>query len=251
MPIVMSSRRPAALRRGATPNARSAAVKLVPGTARNREQCANACRASTGLNAPQPLSDEHAIVDIERHHVRDGAERHEIQILRGARRARRRGARFVQHATHGHHHVERDANARQCPTPKLAGTDVWIHDDIGGGQLGPGQMVIGDQHVDTMRARIGNAGDAGDAIVDRDYQRRAALSGERDDLRREPVAELEAIGHEKIDGGEAPRAQRAHDERRAGGAIRIEVPDDEHASVRAVLNEQRRRGLYPFERADR
>ena len=38
-----------------------------------------------------------------------------------------------------------------------------------------------------------------------------AFRGERDNPRRESVAELEAIRHEEIDGGKAPGAQCAND----------------------------------------
>ena len=93
-------------------------------------------------------------------------------------------------------------------------------------------MVIGDQHLDAARTRRRDTGIAGDAVVDGDDERRAPLGGEPDDLGREPVAELEAVGHQEIHRRESPGAQAAHDQRRAGGAIRVEVSDHEDARAR-------------------
>ena len=78
----------------------------------------------------------------------------------------------------------------------------------------------------------------------------ARSRGEADDLGRESVAELEAIRHQEIHRRESPGAQAAHDERRAGRAIRIEVTDDEDAPL-AMLEDQRDRRLDAVERADR
>ena len=73
--------------------------------------------------------------------------------------------------------------------------------------------MIGDQHVDAERARGRDAVDAGDAVVDGDDQRRLRCRRERDDLRRQAVAELEAVGHQEVDvarpSREAPRTPTA------------------------------------------
>ena len=50
------------------------------------------------------------------------------------------------------------------------------------------------------------------------------VGSERDDLGREPVAELEAVRNEEVHRREAPAAQRPHHECAAGGAIGIESP---------------------------
>ena len=78
----------------------------------------------------------------------------------------------------------------------------------------------------------------------------APFRGQPDDLGREAVAELEAIGHQEIHRRESPGAQAAHDERGAGRAIRIEVPDDEDASL-AMLEDQFDGRIDAVERAYR
>ena len=56
-------------------------------------------------------------------------------------------------------------------------------------------MMIGNEHVDAKRARRGHAFDARDTIVDSNDESGAALRGQRDDLRREPIAEFKSIRH--------------------------------------------------------
>ena len=78
-----------------------------------------------------------------------------------------------------------------------------------------------------------------------------ARSGrEPDDLRREPVAELEPVRHQEIDRRESPGAQAAHDERRAGRAVGVEIADDEDAPL-AMLEDERDRRFDAVERAHR
>ena len=74
-----------------------------------------------------------------------------------------------------------------------------------------------------------------------------ALRRERDDARRQPVAELKAIRHQEVDVRESERAHRAHEQRAAGGAVRIEVPDHEHPARFAL----RRRAAPPPARLPR
>ena len=66
----------------------------------------------------------------------------------------------------------------------------------------------------------------------------ARVRRQRDDLRRQAVAELEAIRHQKIHRGEAPGAQRAHHQRGAGRAVGIEVADHQHPAARAMREQQ-------------
>ncbi len=101
--------------------------------------------------------------------------------------------------------------------------------------------MIGDEHVDAGGARRGDPSVAGNAIVDRHDQRRAAHSGQGDDLRRQAVAELEAVRDQKIHRRKTPAAQRAHEQRGTGSPIGVEVADDEHQpAALAVLVEQLR-----------
>ncbi len=86
--------------------------------------------------------------------------------------------------------------------------------------------MIGDQHVDAGGARGGHTGVARDAVVHGHDQRGRARARQRDDLGRQPVAELEAVRHQEIDRGEAPAAQRPHQQRGAGRAVGIEIADD-------------------------
>ena len=110
--------------------------------------------------------------------------------------------------------------------PRLIGID----DQLGRGQFHSRQMMIRDQHIDTARAGRGDPVDAGDAVVDGDDHCRLAFRGERDDLRRKPVAELKTVGHEEID-ARAHRPQAPHADRARSGAISIVICDDDQPLV--------------------
>ena len=91
--------------------------------------------------------------------------------------------RCLQQPAQRRAHVEGHADAGQRAAGKAVAGHVRIDDDVGLRQLGSGQVMIGDQHIDAARARRGHAGVAGDAVVDRDDQRRRAFGGDGDDLR--------------------------------------------------------------------
>ena len=74
--------------------------------------------------------------------------------------------------------------------------------------------------------------------------------GQRDDLRREPVAELEAVRNQEVDRRESPADERPHDERGAGRTVRVEIADDQDAPALAVREQQRRGRADAFERPD-
>ena len=139
---------------------------------------------------------------------------------------------------------------------KAAPRLVRINDARGVWQYRARQMVVGDQHVDAEFGRTRDAIDAGDAVVDRDQQVRLALRGEFDDLRRQPVAVLEAVGHQIIDFGLcAPRqhAQSAQTDRGGSGAIAVIVGDDQQSRIRFErVGEQHRRfrDMRQFGRCD-
>ncbi len=212
------------------------------------EQRANARHRAPRTNAPDALRHQHAVVHIERHEIRDRAERHQIEKIRDRRHHHH--ATRIDLATHGGHHVEGDAHARERARAEAAAGNVGIHDHVRVGQRRSGQMVIRDQHLDAARTRRGDSGNARDAVVDGDDERRPPFRGEPDDLWREPVAELETVGHQEIHGRESPGAQTAHDERRAGRAVRVEVPDDEDASL-AMLEDEGDGRIDAVERAYR
>ena len=119
---------------------------------------------------------------------------------------------------------------------------IWIDDAVGLRQLGARQVVIGDQRADAQRAGARHAFDARDAVVHRDEQVRLALSSQIDQLRRQAIAQLEAVGHEIVDVG-AEKAQRAHADRAGGGAVGVVVGDDQEPLTGLDRIGEQHRGL--------
>ncbi len=94
--------------------------------------------------------------------------------------------------------------------------------------------MVGDQHLGAQRARGRHAFDAGHAVVDGDDQRGLPRTRLFDQAGRQAVAVAEAVGHQEIHVRETPLAQRLHHQRGAGGAIGVEVADDQHAALRVA-----------------
>ncbi|MNG93596.1 hypothetical protein D3C79_525670 [compost metagenome] len=203
--------------------------------ARHIHQRLDAGAAATGPDPLQPLMDQDAVVAIERHHVGDGAERHQIQVIRhigGANALTLIPAGLPQMGVERRHQVEGDPHPGQGLGGEVAATLVRVHYRIGSGQLMTRQVMIGDQHLHAGRLGGGDTGDTGDAVVHRDEELGAAGHRQLDDLGGEAIAELETVGHQKIDVMTPHGPQGQHAQGRAGGAVAVEVTDDEDALLR-------------------
>ncbi len=122
---------------------------------------------------------------------------------------------------------------------------VGIDDGIGVRQLLTRQMVIGNQYLHAGRLGRRHPGDAGDAVIHRDQKLGAAGHRQLDDLGGKAVSELEAVGHQKIDVTATHGAQGQHAQRRAGGAVAVEVTDDEDPLLGGQrIGQQRHRLLH-------
>ena len=96
-------------------------------------------------------------------------------------------------------------------------------------QLFARQVVIGDHHINAMLPRQRHAGDARHAVVHRDEHLRRAFQGHAHQFRRQAVAVLEPVGHQKVHVARAECLEQPDAQRRSGGAVGIEVADDQDA----------------------
>ena len=103
-------------------------------------------------NPHEPLLNKYTVVVIQRHHVRDGSERDEVQVFRG-----HFGCAvdplLLQHATDLRHQVERNANPRKVATRKLTALEIRVHHDRGLRQFLAGQVVVGHEYRNTELVR--------------------------------------------------------------------------------------------------
>ncbi len=158
MPSDMSSSRPAAFSlrsRLEREVLRKDAVHRTPG---DFEQRAQSGRTATGANAAQPLRDEDAIVDVQRHHVGHGAERHQVEQVRGIHVGIRRHDACLAHPPgQCRHHVERDTDPGQRLRGEALARQVGIDDGRGLRQRVAGQVMVRDQDLDAGAIRLGHA----------------------------------------------------------------------------------------------
>ncbi|MNR07238.1 hypothetical protein D3C85_1233540 [compost metagenome] len=176
--------------------------------------------------------DQDAVVGVQRHHVGDAAQGHQVEQLGQVRLGQAAAGEPVQLAqprAQGQHHVEDHPDPGQRLARKAATRLVGIDDGIGRRQLRAGQVVVGDQHREARRLGRRHAVEAGDAVVHCDQQLRLLVQRHGDDLRGQAVAVLEAVGHQIVDMRRAQHAQRQHADRAGGGAVGIEVADDDDA----------------------
>ncbi len=200
-----------------------------------------------GADARQALVHQDAVVGIQRHHVGHAAQGHQVEQLAQVRFSDTRSgepAQLAQPRAQGQQHVEHHPDPGQCLAGERAARLVGIDDGVGRRQLRARQVVVGDQHLEPGRLGRGHAVDAGDAVVDGDQQLGLALQGHGDDFRGQAVAVLEAVGHQVIDMRRAEHAQAEHADRAGGGAVGIEVADDEDAlALLQGLHQQVHRGV--------
>ena len=110
--------------------------------------------------------------------------------------------------------------------------------------------MIGDEQGDAERFGGRGAREARDAVVDGHQQAGCSRRRQGHDFRSQAVAEAKSIGHQKIDMREFERTQGPHDQRTAGGTIRVEIADHEHPAV-PLLRQQLCGGINARERPDR
>jgi hypothetical protein len=242
MPMLMSERRPAAFRRGTRDEAQVVARRPPRIATGDGEERVDAGLRAAGADARQAVRDERPIDPVEAYDVGDGAERDEIeQRPEIGLRAVRELTPVPQHGAGREQHVEHDTDPGKMLSRKRAPALIGIDDQRGRGKRRRREVVVGDQHFETERRGRRDAVMARDAVVDghdEDRRERRRLS---DDLRREPVAVLEAIRHEELDDG-AHRREPAHPDGAGGGAVRVVVGDDHDLLAVADRIGEARRG---------
>ncbi|MCY1432337.1 hypothetical protein D9M71_483300 [compost metagenome] len=175
---------------------------------------------------------QNAVVGIQRHHVGDAAESDQIEHFREIRlrhAARSEIAFFAQTRAQGEHDVKDHAHTGHGLAREFAARLIGIDDGIRRRQFRTRQVVVGDQHAQPGGLGCGDAVDAGDAVVHGHQQIRTLLQRHGDDFRGQAVAIFETVRHQIIDPGRPEHAQRQHADAAGGGAIGIEVANDEDA----------------------
>ena len=153
-------------------------------------------------DAREPIGHQNPVVGIQRDYVGNGAQGHQIQQRAQISLISRGPASLTQRLADSHEGVEHHAHTGQIFGRKIATRLVRVHDGIGGWQCVTGQVVIGNDDLHPQGLCMGNAINAGDAVVDRDEQVGFAaviLSDKIDDSRCEAVAQLETIGYKIIE----------------------------------------------------
>ena len=164
------------------------------------------------------------------------------------------GARCIKHTARAQLGAQRQQHIEHHTDPchglalKGAAGLVGVDDGVCGGQLGAGQVVVGDEDLQAQRLGLGHALHAGDAVVHGDEHIGAAFGHPAGDGRGEAVAIGHAVGHEIVHVGSPQQAQAAHAHGAGGGAVAVVVGHDAKALVlRHGIGQQARGGVDAFE----
>jgi hypothetical protein len=90
---------------------------------------------------------QHTVVAIQRHEIRNGTERHEIEQI-GDRRCVATESAILHGARQRRHQIKRDADTGERLARKCISRRIGIHDGVRGGNRCRRQVMIGDQRLD-------------------------------------------------------------------------------------------------------
>ena len=182
-------------------------------------------RAPPGTQPPQPGRDQRAVAHVQRDQVGDGAHRHQVQQHGQVRLTVAKGTAAPEQRPQRQKHVEHHPHPGQRLGGKAAAGLVGVDDGVGVRELFAGQVMVGHHHLPAAGARGGDAGMAGDPMVDGQQQVRRQRRNLLHQRRRQAVAVHHAVGHrvDHVAGAEHP--QPAHRHRAGGGAVAVEVGD--------------------------
>ncbi len=175
----------------------------------------------------QSLGHEGTVEALERNHVRDGAERHQIEEAEqiGFAARRRPEAARPQLPVHRHHHHEGEADSRQIAELRKIIEPVGIDHRKRRRQRFVGLMMIDDDGGETQSQGFRQRLVAGGAAIDGD-QERGARGMERADRLDIGAVAFEHPIRNMNDRIEAAMAQEPRQHRRRAGAVNIIVAEN-------------------------
>ena len=184
---------------------------------------------------PQPFANQAAVLADQGDHVRDGRERHHVQVV----------VAWVAAATHG---LDRPPPRRVAegdgelvrhagcaePLEGVVRDDGVDHRAVG--QALPWQVVVGDHDLDPGSAGRRDLLHGTDSTVDGDDEVRAPALKLLDARHRQPVAVGETIGDQPV-AARAKRPERRDEDRRRADPVDVVVPMDGDPSPAARSGE--------------
>ena len=172
----------------------------------------------------QPLADEGAVEALERHHIADGAERHEVEPAQKIGHpvalppATQLTARGDEEKKGDPHRGQVAHRARLVPT-------VRVDDGQRLRQLRLGRVVVDDDDLLAGGGAVRQRREGGGAVVQAEDQAAAGPGQPVERSRAGAVAVDQPVGDED-DGIDPEGAGEADEERRRGGAVDVVVADD-------------------------
>ena len=181
-------------------------------------------------DAADALLYENPVVVVQRYYVRHGSQCDQVQQAAQVGLRVRQQVVVSQVFAQGCQHIEHHTHAGGILAQERAAGLIGVHDGIGVWQFVTGQVVVGDDNLDTQLPGGTHTFDGGDAVIHGHQQvgQIAFFLQPVDDSRRQAVTIGEAARHPEVDGCHAQHGQAEHGYRSTGRAIGIEVPQHHH-----------------------
>ncbi len=176
----------------------------------------------------QPLGDIGAIEPLERHHVANRGERHEIEPGKQVERARLRMTVLAQEPERRDQHEKHDTGGAQMPLPRQVVLAIGIDQGQARRHFVAHLVMVDDNYVDAALARHRQRLKAGRAAVDGHDQSGAAFDQLADRCRIGAVAFEDTVGNVDLR-LQAEMGEESRQQRRGRGAVDVIVAEDRHA----------------------
>jgi hypothetical protein len=155
----------------------------------------------------QSIARQDTVRADKRHHVCDGTQRDQIEVIADIRLIPPEVPDLAQPAAHRYYQVESDTDSGERLEREAAPRLQRIHDGAGFGKPVGGRMMVGDDEIDAALAAAESFVDGAYPAIDGDEERGAAIDGGLDAVRGEPIPLGEPLGDE----GEAVKANGAEE----------------------------------------
>ncbi len=131
---------------------------------------------------------------VQGHHIRHRAQGDQIQEISqiGRRTLGAEPTALPQAGPQGGEQIEDDADAGDGLAGKLVSRSIGVDDRCRGRQLGPGEVMVGDDDRNPQLVGPAHAGQAGGAVVHREDQIGPEWSRRLHQTRAQPIAEGES-----------------------------------------------------------
>ena len=169
------------------------------------------------------------VVEIQFHHVGNGAQRHQVEQWRKVRylqSLRGKPVRIPKLGPDRQQQVKHDADTRDTLAGEPIARLIWVDYNAGSRKLLAGQVMIGNQHVHPGVTGKVDACQTGDTVIHGHQEVRFRLQGQAGHIGTQTIPVFYPVRHQVDDLLCAQQAQPAQGYGAGSSAVRIIIGND-------------------------